>query len=75
MKQKKLLERKFNPSADTYNVQRHGQTTQIGSQVNSRSGPNKQKSLCDTTAVHCGKTESSYAQARFFARKKEDEKF
>ena len=37
--------RKFDPSADTYNVQRHGWTTQTGSQGSWRIGPSKQKDL------------------------------
>ena len=45
---------KFDASADTYNVQRHGCTTQTGSQGSWRSGPSKQKELCDSAAVQCG---------------------
>ena len=41
-------------SADTYNVQRHWWTTQTGSQGSWRSGPSKQKDLCDSAEVQCG---------------------
>ena len=41
LQQKTLLERKIYPSADTYNVQRHGWTTRTGSQGSWHSGPSK----------------------------------
>ena len=44
----------FDPSADTYNVQRHGWTTQTGSEGGCRSGPSKQIDSCDFAAVQCG---------------------
>ena len=67
--------RKFDPSADTYNVQRHGWTTQTGSQGSWGSGPSKQKDLCDCVAVQCGQAWQFLCSIRLFARKKEDEKF
>ena len=48
------IAREENLSADTYNVQRHGWTTQTGSQGSWRSVSGKQKDFCDSTAVQCG---------------------
>ena len=42
-------------TAHTNNVQRHGWTTQTGSQGDWRSGPSKYKHLCDSAAVQCDK--------------------
>ena len=54
MQQKFLQEKKVYPSADTYNVARHGWTTQTASQGSWRSGPIKERDLCDSAALKYG---------------------
>ena len=61
--------RKIDPSADTYNVQRHGWTTQTGSQGSWRSGPSKQRFVwlcCGTmwTSLRVLMLKSDYLQGR-----------
>ena len=75
MQLKTLQERQLVRNADTYNVQRHGLTTQTGSHDGWRSSPNKQIDLCDSAAVHCGQARDFLWLSPFFAKQKEDEKF
>ena len=62
-------------SAVTYDLQGHGWTIQTGSQGGWRSGPSKQKNLCDSAAVQCRQANKFSCSRPFFARKKEDAKF
>ena len=66
---------KFVPSADNYNVQRHGwtiQTHSLGCWYNRQS---KQKALCDSVAVQCGQTRKFYAHFPFLQGRRRTRSF
>ena len=66
--------RKFDASVDTYNVQRHGWTTQTGSQGSWRSGPSTKRKICLTlsgtmwTRLRVLMLKSDYLQGRWRTR-------
>ena len=62
------------PCDDTYSDQWHGWTTKTGSPGGWRSGSSKEKDLCASVVVQCGKPENSYAQVQLYAGNKEDDK-